>query len=251
MSRAVRRAMLLAAGAGTRLRPLTNSRPKPMLDVGGRPLIEHTVRQLVACGVTEMVMNLHHCPDAVRLHFGDGTRFGVRLSYSYEPTLRGTAGSLVPVMEHFRGEPFFVIYGDNLTTCDFRKLSETHAQSKAAATIALFWKEDVTPHSAVELQPDNRITCFVEKPKAEEAPSHYISAGMNILEPTVLDVIPIDRPSDFGFDIFPAMLARGMPIQGYPMSPEEWLWWIDTPEHYARVAALWKTGVPDAPYRPL
>lgn len=244
MSRPVRRAMVLAAGAGTRLRPLTDTRPKPMLEVGGRPLVEHTVRQLAACGVQEMVMNLHHCPDAVRTHFGDGSRFGVRVTYSYEETLRGTAGSLVPVADQFLGEPFFLIYGDNLTTCDFRRLTEAHERGRGAATIALFWKEDVTPHSAVELQDDGRITRFVEKPRAEEAPSHYISAGMNILEPAVLDVIPRDRPSDFGFDVFPAMLNRQMKIQGYAMSGAEWLWWIDTPEHYARVFESWKNGPP-------
>jgi mannose-1-phosphate guanylyltransferase len=239
--------MLLAAGAGTRLRPLTDARPKPMLEVGGRPLIEHTVRQLVACGVEEMVMNLHHCPGVVEGHFGDGARFGVKLSYSFEETLHGTAGSLVPVADRFRGEPFFLIYGDNLTTCDFRRLAETHERGGGVATIALFWKEDVTPHSAVELQSDERITRFVEKPKPEEAPSHYMSAGMNIIEPAVFDVIPTDRPADFGFDIFPALLARGLRLQGYTMGADEGLWWIDTPQHYARVSELWKDGGPPRP----
>jgi NDP-sugar pyrophosphorylase family protein len=236
--------MLLAAGAGTRLRPLTNDRPKPMIEIGGRPLIEHTVRQLAACDVEEMVMNLHHCPDVVRAHFGDGRAFGVRISYSYEPTLLGTAGSLVPAADRFRGEPFFLIYGDNLTTCDFRRLTAAHDAAGGAATIALFWKDDVTPHSAVQLEADGRITRFVEKPRREEAPSHFISAGMNVLDPIVLDHIPRNRPSDFGFDVFPALLAAGLRLQGYTMSPNEGLWWIDTPEHHARVSELWKDGAP-------
>src|SRR5262249_16699191 len=109
---------------------------------------------------------------------------------------------------------------------------------------ALFWKEDVTPHSAVELEPDDRITRFVEKPKAEEAPSHWISAGVNIMEPDVLAQIPDGGPSDFGFDVFPRLLESGARRQGYRMDEREGLWWIDTLEHYERVRTLWATGRP-------
>lgn len=240
----VTRAVLLAAGQGTRLSPFTDDRPKPMIEVGGRPLIEHTILQLVDYGVREVVINLHHRPDVVRDHFGDGRRHGMRIDYSFEPELLGTAGAVKRAAASWCGRPFFVIYGDNLTTCNFARLAEAHAIGGGIATVALFWKDDVTPHSAVELQPDDRITQFVEKPTADAAPSHWISAGMNIVEPAVLDVIPGDRPCDFGFDVFPRLLRDGQRIQGYRMGPDEGLWWIDTPEHYARVSELWKNGTP-------
>jgi NDP-sugar pyrophosphorylase family protein len=240
----VTRAVLLAAGQGTRLRPLTNDRPKPMIEIGGRPLIEHTVRQLVDYGVREIIINLHHCGEVVRDHFGDGRRFDARIDYSFEPRLLGTAGAVKRVAAALSGAPFFVIYGDNLTTCDFGRLAARHSGAAAIATVALFWKDDVTPHSAVELQDDDRITRFVEKPAAEDAPSHWISAGMIVLEPAVLEFIPDERPCDFGFDVFPGLLRAGHRVQGYRMGPGEGLWWIDTPEHYARVSELWKNGAP-------
>lgn len=240
----VTRAVLLAAGQGTRLRPMTNDRPKPMIEIGGRPLMEHTVRQLVDYGVREIFVNLHHCPDVVRDYFGDGGRFGVRFGYSVETDLLGTAGAVKRMAASLADQPFFVVYGDNLTTCDFGRLAQAHSAGGGTATVALFRKEDVTPHSAVELQPDDRITRFVEKPKAEDAPSHWISAGMNVMEPAVLDCIPDDRPCDFGFDVFPRLLREGRKIQGYRMGPHEGLWWIDTPEHYRRVSELWKNGTP-------
>ena len=241
---AVNRAVLLAAGPGTRLGPLTDNRPKPMLLVGGRPLIEYTVLRLARSGVQELMINLHHHADAVCRHFGDGRSHGVKIGYSFEEELLGTAGAVKRIAAWLRGKPFFVVYGDNLTTCNFERLVQAHLAGAATATLALFWKDDVTPHSAVELQPDDRISQFVEKPKAAEAPSHWISAGVNVMQPCILDSIPDDRPSDFGFDIFPRLLREGRRIQGYRMSPSEGLWWIDTVEHYERVCALWETGAP-------
>jgi NDP-sugar pyrophosphorylase family protein len=248
MATPITRAVLLAAGQGSRLRPLTDARPKPMLEVGGRPLIEHTIRQLAAFGVRDIWINLHHCPQAVQDHFGDGRRFGVNMRYSIETELLGTSGGVRRMAEDLKnGGPFFVIYGDNLTTCDLEQLVAVHHRWSPAATIALFWKEDVTPHSAVALDADDRILRFVEKPKAEEAPSHWISAGVNVMEPIVIDYIPEGRASDFGFDVFPALLAADQRLQGYRMSAAEVLWWIDTKEHYDRVAELWKNGTPPIP----
>jgi mannose-1-phosphate guanylyltransferase len=241
---AITRAVLLAAGAGTRLRPLTNDRPKPMLTIGGRPLIEHTLLQLIACGVREFIINLHHCPDVVRKHFGNGKQYGIQIEYSYEPELLGTAGAIRRVANALAGEPFFVIYGDNLSRCNFERLQLVHAASSSIATIALFWKEDVSPHSAVELQKDDRITQFIEKPAREKAPSHWISAGINVMEPEVLGAICENHPCDFGFDVFPALLKQGHKLQGYRMGPKEGLWWIDTPEHYLQVFKLWENGIP-------
>jgi mannose-1-phosphate guanylyltransferase len=244
MTAPVRKAMLLAAGSATRLGDLARAIPKPMLDVGGRPLIEHTVRQLARYGVEDIVINLHNLGNVVRDHFGDGSRFGVRVHYSPELALLGTAGGVKNAEPLLRGGPFLVVYGDNLTTCRFDALVDFHRARGGIATIALFWRDDVSAHSAVERQPDGRIVRFVEKPKNEEAPSQWISAGVIVFEPEVFDYIDAGRPVDFGFDVFPALLRGGRAIYGYEMGPDEGLWWIDTPEHHARVTALWRDGFP-------
>ena len=243
MTAPVRKAMLLAAGSATRLGSLAQEVPKPMLDVGGRPLIEHTVRQLARYGVEDIVVNLHKLGDVLERHFGDGSRFGVRMHYSREETLLGTAGGVrkaAPLLD----ETFLLVYGDNLTTCRFDALVDFHRAKGVIATIALFWRDDVSAHSAVDRRDDGRIVRFVEKPKPAEAPSHWISAGVIVFEPAIVSFIPTDRPADFGFDVFPAVLRAGEAIYGYEMGADEGLWWIDTPESHARVTALWRSGFP-------
>jgi mannose-1-phosphate guanylyltransferase len=236
--------MLLAAGRSTRLADLAADLPKPMLPIGGRPLIEHTVRQLARAGITDIMINLHHLGRTVEAHFGDGGRFGVHLQYSHEPELLGTAGGIRKCRTFFEDGPFMVIYGDNLTTCRLDRLAAHHEQHEGVATIALFWRDDVSPHSAVEIQPDTRITGFIEKPRPDEAPSHWISAGVIVFEPQVLDRIPATVPCDLGFHVFPRLLAEGERLYGYYMTGDEGLWWIDTPEHYTRTSALWRDGFP-------
>lgn len=237
----IRKAIVLCGGKATRLAALTADRPKPMLEVGGRPLVEHTIRQLAAIGVQEIGINLFQHPDAVRSHFGDGARFGVSLTYSVEPEPFGTAGAL-RAFRRMLSEPFFVAYGDNLTTCNFGALADSHASLGGIGTIALYWRDDVTKHSAVQIQPDMRITQFVEKPRAEEAPSQWISAGMMVLDPAILGYIPAVGHADLGFHTLPAVLAGGERLNGYYMQDGEGLWWIDTPGDYERVTDEWAEG---------
>ncbi|MEO8257184.1 MAG: nucleotidyltransferase family protein [Acidobacteriota bacterium] len=240
----IRKAMLLAAGQSRRLGDLAGHLPKPMLPIGGRPLMEHTVRRLADAGVTDVMVNLHHQGGAIQEHFRDGSDFGLRMHYSHEPQLLGTAGGLRQCGGFFRGAPFFVIYGDNLTTCDLPALAAHHERCQGIGTIALFWRDDVSAHSSVETDGATRITRFVEKPKPSEASSHWISAGIIVFEAAVLEKIPATVPCDFGFDVFPGLLAGGEGLYGYRMTGSEGLWWIDTAEHYQRTQALWKQGAP-------
>jgi mannose-1-phosphate guanylyltransferase len=240
----IRRAMLLAAGQSRRLGALAGHLPKPMLPVAGRPLMEHTVRRLVRAGVTDVMVNLHHLGDAIQDHFRDGSDFGVRIHYSHESQLLGTAGGIRQCREFFQDAPFLVIYGDNLTTCRLPALVAHHQRCRGIGTIALYWREDVSAHSSVEIDPDTRITRFVEKPKPSEAASHWISAGVIVFEASVLDKIPATVPCDLGFDVFPALLGGGEGLYGYEMARDEGLWWIDTAEHYQRTQELWKNGFP-------
>ena len=225
------RAFVLAAGEGQRLRPLTENIPKPMIEIAGRPILEHNVRMLVRYGVTDITINTHYMPDAVTRHFGDGSAFGARISYSHEPELLGTAGALNPVRDRF-DETFFVIYGDNLTTCDLFALTQRHRASGAAGTVALFERDDVSQSGVALLDRNDRLVGFVEKPRVEDAVGHWVNAGLLVLEPSIFRYIPERGASDFGKDVLPAALEAGEVLSGYRMT--EHLWWIDSLADYER-----------------
>jgi NDP-sugar pyrophosphorylase family protein len=236
-------AMMLAAGQGTRLRPLTERIPKCMVPLGGRPLLEYGIRWLGKHGVTELVINLHHLPKAVTEYFGDGRPWGVRITYSLEPEPLGTAGGVTRMASFFRG-PFFVWYGDNLSTCRLDHLWEQHTSRGGAVTVALHQRDDPTHGGIVALDAQDRITRFLEKPAPGEVFSRWVNAGIYLLEPEVLDAIPAGRAVDFGRDVFPAMLAAGGALYGYRMSAPERLWWIDRSEDLQRVEREWETIEP-------
>ena len=207
------KAMILAAGEGTRLRPLTLMLPKPMVPIVGTPLLEHTLLWLAGQGVTEAALNLFHRPQAIPDYFGDSFA-GVRLHYFFEETLRGTAGGLKAAEQVFRDAPFFVIYGDNLIQANLRRLAHFHSSQGSVGTIGLFHHPNPTAAGIVAVEPDGHITRFVEKPPADQVFSDLANAGAYVLDPTVLDTIPADGPSDFGRDIFPRLLADGLPLSG-------------------------------------
>lgn len=232
------KAILLAAGVSSRLRPLTDDRPKPMVPLAGKPLIEYNIERLARFGVRDIGINLHYLPEVVQHHFGDGARHGVRIVYSVEHELLGTSGAVKALAGFVASDRTLIHYGDNLTSIDFDGLERFHIERGGIATVALFSKEDVTPHSAVEFDGDGRITRFVEKPKAGSTESRWISAGVIIVEPRVLDYVPANTRDDFGFDLFPRLLAAGEPVFGYQMGPAEGLWWIDTPADYQRMSEL-------------
>jgi mannose-1-phosphate guanylyltransferase len=228
------KAFLLAAGSGTRLMPLTADRPKPMMPVAGRPILEHTIRRLVRFGITDLVINLHHAPDAVPAHFGDGTAFGARITYSHEPELLGTAGALAPWRRFFSDAPFFVVYGDNLSTCRYDALWRAHTASQADATVALFWREDPTASGIADVGDDGLIRRFVEKPRPDEVFSHWVNAGIFALDPILLRDIP-DAVADFGRDLLPQWIASDRRVAAYRLTNGEGLWWADTPADLARI----------------
>ena len=226
--------MLLGAGLGTRLRPFTETISKCMIPIAGKPLLEHNIGVLRSYGVTDLVINLHHLPETVMNHFGDGSGFGIRLTYSVEPELLGTAGAVKKVEEFFDG-PFFVWYGDNLSTCRLDRLWQVHQSKRGVATIALHYREDPTQSGIVGLDENDRVTRFLEKPRADQVFSHWVNAGILVLEREVLESIPAESAADFGRDVFPALLERDSAIFGYRMAEDESLWWIDTTQDLARV----------------
>jgi NDP-sugar pyrophosphorylase family protein len=243
------KAMLLAAGLGTRLRPLTDRVPKSMIPIGGKPLLEYNINWLKKYDITDILINLHYLPHVITDYFGDGSKCGVRITYSLEKEILGTAGGVKNVAGFFndpfdtaqgkpfdkaQGRPFIVWYGDNLSTCNLGRLLQFHKEKGGVLTIALFHREDVTRSGILGLAEDDRVLRYLEKPGQEEIFSHWVNAGIMVLEPEVPGCIPSDRPSDFGRDVIPAMLAEGERIFGYRMSPDEDLWWIDTLEDMQR-----------------
>jgi NDP-sugar pyrophosphorylase family protein len=227
------KALLLAAGEGTRLRPLTNETPKAMVPVGDVPVLERNVRWLEAQGIDELAINLHHLPDVITGHFGDGSKLGVRIRWSHEPELLGTAGALIPLVDWFADERFVVVYGDNLIDCDLGRMLAAHERAAAEVTVALWEREDTRASGVAELD-GVRITRFIEKPRPGESDSRWVSAGLLVCEPSVFALIGDDPPVDFGRDVLPTVLESGR-LAGYAMTPpDERLDWIDTPADLAR-----------------
>lgn len=230
------KAMILAAGEGRRLRPLTDAVPKPMLPVGGRPLVVHLIDLLRSHGVREIAINLHHQPEAISAFLGDGRHFGVRVTYSLEERLLGSAGGVKRMEAFFGDEPFLVIYGDVLTGLDLTALHAFHTSRGAALTMALHQPEALNECGVVDLSEDGRVLAFVEKPGPGEEPSRWANAGIYIVEPPVLRQIPPDTPFDFGADLFPLLLERAASLYGYVSDAP--VVDIGTPEGYVRAEAV-------------
>lgn len=228
------KALVLAAGLGTRLRPYTDVVPKTMIPVAGRPLLERNVEWLAENGVRDLAVNLHHLPETIRDHFGDGSAYGVRIRYSYEPELLGTAGALRPLAGWLCEGTFLVVYGDNLIRLELSAMLEKHARSRAVATVALYLREDVGSSGVAELDEAGNVVRFSEKPQPGETGSHWVNAGLLACEPALLDAIGDGSP-DFGCDVLPAVLAAGGRIHGYRMGAAETLGWIDTPADLHRL----------------
>ncbi len=213
----MKKALILAAGLGTRLRPLTDSMPKPMLPIGGVPLLERLLRLLARHGVTDAAVNLHYFPELVLSHFKD-VDCGLRVRFSVEEELLGTAGA-VNGFPGFFDEPFFVLYGDVFTTAGLSAFSRDHARLGGAATIGLYRVDNPCECGLVDMDETGRIRRFVEKPPV--AFTDLANAGIYALSPEVLDFIPASGFCDFGKDVFPAMLEKGLPMYGRPI--EEYL----------------------------
>ena len=229
------KAMVLAAGLGTRLRPLTEDKPKCLVPLAGRPLIGWTLEWLRRAGVTECVINLHYLPEKVQQFVGDGSGYGLRVTYSYEPELLGTAGAVNKVASFF-DTPFYVIYSDNFSQWDIRKLKFEYERNNSIGTVAVHWREDVTQSGMVEFDQNNRILRLVEKPKPEGVTSHYVNAGFYYLNPRVFNYIPEGKPCDFAFNVFPEMLRAREEM--YAVKMEDPIIGIDTIESYNRANDL-------------
>jgi NDP-sugar pyrophosphorylase family protein len=237
--------MLLAAGHGTRLGELTGRVPKPLLRIGGMPVLERNLLWLRDGGITEVVINLHHLGEQIEQHAGDGSRFGLRVHYSREPELLGTAGAIKLIEDFLAAAPFLVVYGDNLFDFDLERLFAASRRCPGIGTLALF-SLDQHQHTGiaggrVELDRTGRILRFVEGGR-DPAAQKLVNAGCYVLQPPVLQQIPSGAPYDFGKDLFPRLLRERQVLCGHVIESTGKVLGIDTPEALARARALYEEG---------
>ncbi len=226
-------ALILAGGKGTRLRPLTVYTPKPIVPVVNRPFLLYQVDILRAAGITDITLSLSYQPDKIEQLLGDGSEYGVMLRYITEPSPMGTGGAYRFAADNI-SETTIVFNGDILTDFDISSLVEFHREKNAAATIALVPVDDPSRYGLVELDKEGRVKRFLEKPEADELAKlkiNTINAGIYVLEPQVLDLIPKDTKYSFEYDVFPEILNRKLAFFGRVMNDEYWLD-IGTPTTY-------------------
>ncbi len=220
------KAMVLAAGLGTRLRPVTYAMPKPMVPVANRPVMEHSVRLLARHGFKQAIANLHWFPEAIEGHFGDGSAFGVELSYSREEQLLGTAGGVRNAAE-FLGDSFLVVAGDALTDLDFAAMREFHESHDGLATMATKRVADTDQYGVVIAGQDGRVQGFQEKPDPAEALSDLANTCIYMFRAEIFDFFPPPGTSkaagdgdpagfaDWAMDVFPALLEGDVPFYSH------------------------------------
>ena len=222
-------AVLLVGGPGTRLRPLTNDRPKSTVPVLNRPVLEHTLAYLKQYNVRDVIITLNYLPEVIESRFGDGRRYGVHLTYCLEVEPRGTAGAVKNAEPYISGS-FFVLNGDVFTDMSLDDMLTFHRRKKARATIALTQVDNPSAFGVVETDEDGRVKRFIEKPPPGTETTNWINAGTYILEPEILLEIPADCHYMFEKGLFPRLLETGKSVYGYPYKG----YWLDmgTPAHY-------------------
>lgn len=211
------KALIMAAGYGTRLEPLTLAVPKPMVPIVNLPTMRHNIELLKKHGFDQITANIHYHPEQIENYFGDGDAFGVSLNYSYEEKLLGTAGGVKKMAWIAKiDETFVVLSSDALTSINLTKLVEFHKEKKALATIALSQVSDVSEFGVAIQDETGKIIGFQEKPKPADALSDLANTGIYVFEPEILRLIP-DGFHDFGRELFPRLVAEKAAIYGYKM----------------------------------
>lgn len=229
------KAMILAAGKGTRVRPLTNEMPKPMIPIIGKPVMEYLIEELARHGFDEIMINVSHLPEKIENYFGNGERLGVEIGYSFEGHIDdgeiksdalGSAGGIKRIQEFggFFDETFLVVCGDALIDLDLTKAVREHWRSGAVASICTLEvePENVSSYGVVVSDESGKITSFQEKPSIEDALSNNVNTGIYIFEPAVIDLIPENETFDIASDLFPKIVEQGLPFNAISL-PFNWI----------------------------
>jgi mannose-1-phosphate guanylyltransferase/mannose-1-phosphate guanylyltransferase/phosphomannomutase len=213
--------MIMAAGIGTRLRPVTDLVPKPMAPIANRPALYHMLSLLKRHGVSEVVINLHHLPELIKGYLGDGSLLGMDITYSFERELLGTAGGVKNNAEFLGDDTFLVMSGDALTDVDVTGLVAAHRRYGSIATMAVKEVADPSQYGVVVADDDDRVVGFQEKPSLQEARSHLCNCGMYVFEPEILSHIFEGKFDDFGKRVFPDLLKQGVEFHAHTID-EYW-----------------------------
>ncbi len=234
-TRQLRKALIMAGGFGSRMGELTKEKPKPMLPLQGKPILEYTIDMCKRHGIFDIGISIFYFKNQIKDYFADGSSFGVRISYVEESHPLGTAGALW-LCRDWLTEPFMMCNADELKDIDLGAMHKQHLKSSALATIALTRVKDPSHYGVVEME-GARIKRFVEKPQREHAPSTLINAGLYILNPEVAHRVPIGAYAMMEKDIFPALAAEGR-LYGFPFKGQ----WFDTgtPHRYLEADGNWR-----------
>jgi NDP-sugar pyrophosphorylase family protein len=225
--------MLLAGGMSTRLYPLTRRVPKPLVPIAGEPISAQILRYLCSYEIRDVAINVHYHAEQIREAFGDGSQYGVRLHYLYEPQLMGSAGAVKQMEEFFGAETFIVIGCDILTDASLDELVDFHRSRHALATIVLSRMEEVEQYGVVITNAEGRIVEFQEKPAKGTERSHDVNAGIYCFEPAIFEHIAGGTFVDFGKDVFPSLQRQNAAFYGVSMPSAYWCD-IGTPGEYRR-----------------
>ncbi len=210
--------MILAAGRGERLRPLTNTTPKPLVSVGGKPLIEYAIDSVRRAGIDEVVINLHHLGEQIRDHVGDGSRFGVRVHYSQEDILQDTGGGIRDARRYLDGSTFVTMNSDTIVDVDLKEIVRVHRASGAIATMLLRKDPRMESFGIIETESDGRVGRFLgrARPGMQDPLEPWMYTGIQVLEPAVFRYLDHDGPFSITKLSYPAMLDAGEKIAGLP-----------------------------------
>ncbi len=229
------KAVIMAGGMGSRLKAITGDRPKPMVPLLGRPLMEHILELLRSQGFDQVCAAVRYRAGDIMAHFGDGSRFGVEMQYRVEEEPLGTAGAVKNCRDFYGGEDFLVISGD--AACDFRlsRLMEEHKRRGAAVTLALCRHSEPLSYGLAVTDGEGRIRSFVEKPDWSRVVTDLVNTGIYVISPRIMELVPEGREFDFAKDLFPLLLSRGELLLGLPMEG----YWCDvgSPLSYYRCCA--------------
>ncbi len=208
------KAVIMSGGFGTRIQPLTNSLPKPMLPIINKPMMEHAILQLKAAGIEEFVFLLYFMPEVIKAHFKDGKKLGITIHYVIPDDDYGTAGAVKCAEEYLKNDNFIIVSGDLITDFDFKSILKYHEAKHSSLTITLTSVENPLDFGVVIASKEGKIEKFLEKPSWGEVFSDTINTGIYILEPKILDAIPKDTNYDFSKDLFPSLMKSGTTLWG-------------------------------------
>lgn len=226
------KAVILAAGFGTRMKEYTKNLPKPMLPLNGKPMIEYTIRQMAAHGITDIAMNLHYHADKISDYFGSGEKFGVNITYVHEDAPTGTAGGVKKLSEFCKtAENLIVIYGDIITDLNYTDFISAHEKHNKMATICVHKR--LKSNSIIDFDHDMKITSFIERPSEEILKKYtnefWVNSAVYCFKPEILDLIKADTIQDFPKDIFPGIIANN-DLYAYKLTARRYA--IDSEEKY-------------------